>query len=124
MDVKKSILKLMRILKMKNKILVILLSLSSVACSSKGIDGDYKRVDQTEFEKSQGMSSDLVISNEGSKVIIKNAWGDVDLKAIKKNDQLVIQENNQDAFVMKKNKDIVILTDVDNPSQIYKFQEK
>lgn len=108
---------------MKTKMLIILLSLSSVACSSKSIDGDYNRIDQTDFEKSQGMSNGLVISNKGSQVKLKNAWGDVDLNVIKKNDQDIIQYQNQDAYIIKKEKGIVTLTDVDNPSQVFKFQE-
>ena len=108
---------------MKTKFLVLLLSLASVACSSKGLDGTYKRIDQTDFEKTQGMSSELVIEQEGTHITLKNAWGDMALKAIKKNDQLVIQYENQDAYFLKKTKDIITLTDTDNPSQVYKFEE-
>lgn len=58
---------------MKNEktIFLMLLSLASVACSSKGIDGEYNRIEQTAFEKENGMSSALVVSNKGTQVTLK-----------------------------------------------------
>lgn len=108
---------------MKNKILVLILSLSSIACSSKGIDGSYNRIDQTAFEKAQGMSSELVISNNGENVVLKNSWGDTPLRVVKKDNQVVIQYENQDAYFLNKKDEFVTLTDVNNLDQTYTFKE-
>ncbi len=108
---------------MKKTIFLMLLSLASVACSSKGIDGEYNRIDQTAFEKENGMSSALVVANKGTQVTLKNSWGDVALSAVEKDKKLIVQYNNQDAYLMEQKGDQVILTDVDNPSQAYKFQK-
>lgn len=108
---------------MKNKLLLLIFSLSLVGCSSAGIDGSYQRIEQTNFEKEQGMSKGLEITENGTKLTLKNSWGDVPLYAIEKDQKLVIQYNNQDAFFMDKKGDILTLIDVDNPSQEYKFKE-
>jgi len=108
---------------MKKHIFLALLSLASVACSSKGLDGQYNRVDQTSFEKEQGMSSGLVVANKGSQITLKNSWGDVALSVIEKDKKLVVQYNNQDAFLMELKGGVITLTDVDNPNQAYKFKK-
>ena len=100
-----------------------MLSLASVACSSKGLDGQYNRIDQTAFEKEQGMSSGLIVENKGTQVTLKNSWGDVALSAVEKDQKMVAQYNNQDAFLMDQKGGVITLTDVDNPSQAYKFKK-
>lgn len=108
---------------MKKHIFLALLSLASVACTSKGLDGEYNRIDQTAFEKENGMSSGLVVANKGAQITLKNSWGDVALSAVEKDKKVVVQYNNQDAFLLEHKGSVITLTDVDNPSQAYKFEK-
>ncbi|PSD33992.1 hypothetical protein, partial [Acinetobacter radioresistens] len=95
----------------------------SVACSSKGLDGQYNRIDQTAFEKEQGMSSGLIVANKGTQVTLKNSWGDVALSAVEKDKKMVVQYNNQDAFLKEKKGYVISLTYVNKQSHAYKFKK-
>ena len=45
------------------------------------------------------------------------------LSAVEKDKKMVVQYNNQDAFLMEQKGGVITLTDVDNPSQAYKFKK-
>lgn len=105
------------------KIIFMFSFLACAACSSKGIDGEYNRIEQTAFEQTNGMSSGLIVADQGAKVTLKNSWGDVALNTVKKEEKLVIQYQNQDAFLLEQKGNVITLTDVDNPDQTYKFKK-
>ena len=69
------------------------------------------------------MRSGHKVANKGTQVTLKNSWGDVALSAVEKDKKMVVQYNNQDAFLMEQKGGVITLTDVDNPSQAYKFKK-
>lgn len=106
------------------KKILILSFLFLTSCSqANGVDGTYNRVGQTVFEKEKGMSTALVLSNDGRNAVLKNSWGDTDLFIKTNGNQTVVQQNGIDVYKLEVSGKYAILTDIDNPEQKYRFEK-
>lgn len=117
-----------RDMKMRKTALLLNLLLLAACSRADGIDGEYKRANALPFEQEHGMARALVVSGNGTSMVLQSAWAATPLSVSPDGDGYVVLEDNQPAYRITFNGDTAAMLDLDTAAEgadatVYEFRK-